>query len=257
MRGDPPNTVPAVAGVINYLAADEPLPRPADALYDAYALQVHDARAVHRPFSLERNGFELVHWPSAVDDFTDPGQIERTYATEVEDFVAARLGASRVALLGACLEDAAEMERGGAQEPPVAHVELTAEDALVQARRTHAARFPEAPPFRRAVTTVCWRSITPAPQDWPLAVCDYRSVPDDDGVADGARQPQGTRFQFRPTHRWYVYPDMTPDEVLFFVVHDSDHSRPWRVMHTVFLDAQARASEPRRSLEFRSIAYFD
>ncbi|GAA3765848.1 CmcJ/NvfI family oxidoreductase [Microbacterium kribbense] len=276
MRTDRPTTVPALPGVINYLSDDVvgDVRRESDTSgeggsYAAYALQMYDARAVHRPFSVEQNGFELVHWPSAVRDFADPDEIDRVYTREVEEFVAARLGAAHVALLGACLEDAAEMEKGGAHDLPVAHVELTAEDALEQARRVFAVRFPSEAGFRRAVTTVCWRPITPAPQDWPLALCDYRSVPDADGVPGragktvwvdpgdvDAASARDTRFRFRSTHRWWVYPDMTPDEVLFFVVHDSDHSRPWRVMRTTFLDAQAQPAVSRQSLEFRSIAYF-
>jgi hypothetical protein len=38
---------------------------------------------------------------------------------------------------------------------------------------------------------------------------------------------------------------------------DSDHSRAWRVPHSAFLDRTARATKPRHSIEFRTIAYFE
>jgi hypothetical protein len=50
---------------------------------------------------------------------------------------------------------------------------------------------------------------------------------------------------------------MTRDEVLFFKLNDSDHSRAWRVPHSAFLDRTARATRPRHSIEFRTIAYFE
>ena len=50
---------------------------------------------------------------------------------------------------------------------------------------------------------------------------------------------------------------MTRDEVLFFKFNDSDHARAWRVPHSAFLDRSARATQPRHSVEFRTVAYFE
>jgi hypothetical protein len=50
---------------------------------------------------------------------------------------------------------------------------------------------------------------------------------------------------------------MTRDEILFFKLNDSDHARAWRVPHTAFHDPTARAAQPRHSIEFRTIAYFE
>jgi hypothetical protein len=50
---------------------------------------------------------------------------------------------------------------------------------------------------------------------------------------------------------------MTRDEVLFFKLNDSDESRAWRVPHTAFHDKTANATQPRHSIELRSLAYFE
>jgi hypothetical protein len=49
---------------------------------------------------------------------------------------------------------------------------------------------------------------------------------------------------------------MTQDEVLFFVFHDSDHRRAWRVVHTAFRDPAVERAVPRHSIEVRSFAFF-
>jgi hypothetical protein len=50
---------------------------------------------------------------------------------------------------------------------------------------------------------------------------------------------------------------MTRDEILLFKLNDSDHARAWRVPHTAFHDETAQATQPRHSIEFRTIAYFE
>ena len=117
--------------------------------------------------------------------------------------------------------------------------------------------------------------FSPPPQDWPLAVCDYTSVGPDEGLDNRlyfvdkipddlyAEMPEdapgtsGFEFHHRPGHQWWYFPGMTRDEILFFTLNDSDHSRAWRVPHSAFHDRTARATQPRHSIEFRSIAYFE
>jgi len=43
---------------------------------------------------------------------------------------------------------------------------------------------------------------------------------------------------------------------LFFVCHDSDHGRPWRVLHGAFRDPGVQTDEPRHSIEVRTFAFF-
>jgi hypothetical protein len=49
---------------------------------------------------------------------------------------------------------------------------------------------------------------------------------------------------------------MTPDEVIFIKLYDSDHRRAWRCPHTAFRDSTRADARQRRSMEFRAIAYF-
>ncbi len=65
-----------------------------------------------------------------------------------------------------------------------------------------------------------------------------------------------TIFHHSPAHRWWYFPDMTADEVIFIKFYDSDHSKAWRCPHTAFRDTTRPDARERRSIEFRGIAYF-
>jgi len=65
-----------------------------------------------------------------------------------------------------------------------------------------------------------------------------------------------TIFHYSPEHRWWYFPDMRSDEVIFIKFYDSDHSKAWRCPHTAFRDASRPDAVPRSSIEFRAIAYF-
>lgn len=112
-----------------------------------------------------------------------------------------------------------------------------------------------------------WRSITPPPQDYPLAVCDARSIVPSDGetvVAHTLTRTVGemvfatTGYMHNPAHRWCYFSNMTPEEVLVFITHDSDPARPHQVAHTAFFDPTCPPGTPTRgSVEMRALVLFD
>ena len=90
-----------------------------------------------------------------------------------------------------------------------------------------------------------WRAITLPPQDYPLALCDARTIGPGDAVTVVAHTETRTNGAFsfdtrgylaNPAHRWCYFRDMTPDEVVVFKTHDSDPDRAHQVAHTAFLD---------------------
>jgi hypothetical protein len=143
------------------------------------------------------------------------------------------------------------------------------------AARVYTEHFPDGPGYRRAVATSLWRVFSPPPQDWPLALCDFRSVGADEGLPnqlyfvdrlpdDPLTEPvdeaemitSGSEFLYRPEHEWWYFPDMNRDEILFFVFNDSDHDRAWRVVHTAFRDPTVETATSRHSIEVRTCAFF-
>ena len=63
---------------------------------DPHLMTIHDARPVAANLSLDREGFELVEYRSAVRDFYDEDELRRVYYPEAERLVAKATGATHV-----------------------------------------------------------------------------------------------------------------------------------------------------------------
>ncbi|MUG93526.1 hypothetical protein F7734_14265 [Scytonema sp. UIC 10036] len=63
-----------------------------------------------------------------------------------------------------------------------------------------------------------WRAIAPI-EESPLAVCDARSIAPKDLVAGDLlyRNYAGETYSvtYNPSHKWFYFPQMQPDEALF------------------------------------------
>jgi hypothetical protein len=111
-----------------------------------------------------------------------------------------------------------------------------------------------------------WRVMTPPPQDVPLAVCDAGTTTAADvttGVAviDAPGAPEvrfgSSIYRANPAHRWYWYPDMTPEEALVFKAFDSDRGRLQGCPHSAFDNPGCPPGvTPRASVEIRAYAFF-
>jgi hypothetical protein len=191
--------------------------------------------------------------------------------------VAKRLTGADVAVpMGGMIRDSGQT--GATVQPPAAeaHVDFTQRSALRIAEAVYRRAHPTGRGYDRFIAFSLWRALSPPPQDMPLALCDGRTVRDDEGThntkVDVDEIPTGdalfapiegeenmsaaTIFHHSPDHRWWYFPDMTPDEVILIKFYDSDHRGAWRCPHTAFRDTTRPDAKPRRSMEFRAIAYF-
>jgi len=257
--------------------------------YGPYEVTIRDGRAIRDHFAFDRHGFRLLDAPTQVTDFTDSEMVERLYPGEVQRHVGEAFGADFVVPMGWMLRTSGDVasrqtkrdqpytHRGGIQ-PPAGEVHVDTEPGrqLAAAQRAYAKARPDGPGFSRFIVCSFWRSFSPPPQDCPLALCDARSVRDDEGTPnilwvvdeipqgeamfapmDDDAQMAAAIFRHSPDHRWWYFSNMTRDEALLFKFHDSDRSRPWRTPHTAFLDSSLPDAQPRESIEFRSIAFFE
>ncbi len=256
--------------------------------YLTYPVTIRDARPNQQDFTLASHGFQLMQHRSAVGNFRDKNEVESKYPDEVAAAIRQWTGADRVATMGWMVRTSGELpapapdqkgyqHRGGVQPPAAeAHCDSSPDrvDAMAEAR--YQQHFPGAPPYRRFLYTSFWRTFSPPPQDYPLALCDGNSVRDDEGVPntlhvvdripgreemlrpmpDDDKRIAAAIFHHNPEHRWWYFSSMNRDEVLLLVFHDSRRLRPWRVPHTAFRDKSRPDAHPRESIEFRSIAYF-
>jgi hypothetical protein len=206
----------------------------------AVPVQILNARALTPPMTLDRNGFTLIERPTLVTDFQNREIVGTHYAAEILDIARALTGADLVVPMGWELRSSA----GGAQmQAPAAKVHIDYDSATARqiAERRYRKVCPEGTGYKRFILFSLWRSLTPGPQDWPLALCDHQSAQDDmeercvkvdvpqlpseqDALApiDNEQAP-GASALFAPNaaHRWYYYPNMTPDEAVLIKFHDS------------------------------------
>lgn len=257
--------------------------------YEEHEVAVRDGRAIKNRLTLDFHGFRLIDHVSSIADFRDKDEVEHHYPAEACELIQQMTGATHVAPRGWMVRTSGEIapaaekvvgyaHHGGVQ-PPAAevHVDFAPETAHRVAERTYREAFPDGPGFKRFIATSLWRAFSPPPQDCPLALCDGRSLQDDEGVRNTlhvvdalpseeemVRPMEGedqriaaSIFRYRPSHRWWYFSNMTRDEALLFKFFDSDHSVAWRCPHTAFHDTSLPDTHIRESIEFRSVAFFE
>jgi hypothetical protein len=106
-----------------------------------------------------------------------------------------------------------------------------------------------------------WRPIRGPVLDSPLALCDARSFTDADLIASDLVYPhvrgETSSVEYKPTHRWFYFSKMEPDEVLLIRVHDSANDGRARLsFHTSFENPLAPPdAPPRESIEVRALVF--
>jgi hypothetical protein len=241
---------------------------------EKHPVTIRDGRPLRDSFALDVHGFAIVDHRSAVADFTDPAQLESIYVAEVCRLVQEELGADQILSRGWELRRSVAPAEHGAQPPARGvHVDYAPDHVPGMVARAYARHFPDGPGFRRAVVTSAWRAFSPPPQDWPLALCDFRTIAEEGGApittyfvdelpenpfgpVDHLR-PVGSSWKvgYDPSHEWWYFPGMNRDEVLLIKLGDTDRSVAWAAPHAAF-PIRGHAAEPRHSIEFRTFAYF-
>ncbi len=257
--------------------------------YGPFPVKIRDARPIKEHFRLDRQGFTLLDAPSEVQDYTDKDEVNRLYPAEVARYVQQATGADFVVPHGWMIRTSGDLasrqpksdgpyRHAEGVQPPAAEVHVDTDPArqLKAAEASYRKARPDGPGFKRFIISSFWRTYSPPPQDCPLALCDGRSVGNDEGTPnilwvvdsipqgeamfapmDDASRPAAHIFRHNPAHRWWYFSNMLRDEALLFKFHDSDHSGAWRVPHTAFWDSSATDAYPRESIECRSVAFFE
>jgi hypothetical protein len=278
-----------VNAMVNYLAPGStrnrlyvaPGDQRATARYEPREVFVADGRPCAGDLTLDAAGFTLVRHQTSVARLDNPAVLDGGYTGEALSLVRALTGADHVVSLGWLLRRTTA-DRASAGKPPAlppapdVHVDLHTTEIAHRYARVHARSALPAPgTYRRALWTSLWRAFSPPPQDWPLAVCDYRSTDDaEDGTPnllfrvpalpgpadaeapDADAESAASLFFYNPEHRWWYFPGMDAGEALLIKLHDTDRSVAWRAPHTSFRDTSAVGARPRESVELRTVAYF-
>ena len=233
------------------------------------SIVIEDAR--EHEAVLGDQGFCLVPHKSRVSNLRSRKELLRTYRHEIEELICKLTGAScaiaaPLPVLRVADGHAKKEERTVHRPIRMVHSDHTAASAESYARTAFGEEAAKLIEQRRHVLYHTWRVLSPAPHDTPLALCDGRTICDEDRVAADTvmdfpgtprRIMETTLFHFSPRHEWFYFPDMRPDELVIFKDFDSDPGQVLSTPHTAFNDARCPTdAPPRESLDLQVLAVF-
>ncbi len=229
---------------------------------------IRDMRPAADGLSLDRQGFELRHHDTAVDDLYDDEAVEDVYRREVEALLKAATGADRVVVFDhtrrSDLANGAANPDGSRGPASRVHVDYTVASGPVRAADVLGAEAVERvlATGGRIVQVNVWRPITGPVQRTPLALADAGSIKTEELVATDQVFPDrvGEIYQvaYGLGQRWHWAPRMERSEVLLIKSWDSlDDGRARFTPHGAFPIPDQNPDAPaRESIETRSYLVF-
>jgi len=233
------------------------------------SVEVDDARVrgdfeQRDEFGMHSSGFDLLEFPTRVENFLDQTQIESIYEDEIESFLKVVTGCYRVHIFDHTVRasDPGLREIKNTREPAfLVHNDYTSKSGFV-CLRENLGDDAEALAQGRFQIVNLWRPLVDPVEDYPLALCDARSLEAQDLVDSERRAPNHVgEIQLAvhaPRQHWYYYPEMRPPEVLLFKTFDSidGGNRPCSIHSAIRLPDVPADAMPRESVETRAFVFY-
>lgn len=215
-------------------------------------------------FGMHPSGFDLLEMPTRVNSFLDDEQIASVYEDEITDFLKSVTGAFRVHIFDHTVRasDPELRERKQVREPAsLVHNDYTANSGFVCLRENLGDDAEQLARGRFQIVNV-WRPLVDPVEDYPLALCDTRSLDRADLIDTVRRAPNHTGEIQLAVHsdaqHWFYYSAMRPPEVLLFKTFDSidGGSKPCSIHSAIQLPHAAPDAKPRESVETRAFVFY-
>lgn len=210
---------------------------------EAHTVEIENVRGKEINYTLDTAGFQYHTKPSKHATFVDDEEIRGEYYPESLELIKEVTGASKVVLFDHSMckiqtqrnitlmiywtLSAVRRHRPGDPETdeskrqPVSqvHVDQTPESATARVHRHLPAAEAEKLVKKRFQIVNLWRPISHPAIDYPLAMCDYRSVDVEKDLIPVAliySDHEGETFgvKFNPSHKWKYLREMQLDEVV-------------------------------------------
>ena len=256
-------TVPMAEKPYSYNYDPPPGVPPRNTKEETHQVKILDGRAVNDQLSLDREGFILLHCPTAATDLYDDAEVTTRYYAECERVIREATGATRVVAFDHIARNAALSAKGNAIKLPASrvHNDYTAWSAPQRVRDLMGEEAEELLKHRYAEVNL-WRPIRGPLLRSPLALCDAQTLSEENLVASDLRYPDRTgetyAVTYNPAQRWYYFPRMQADEAVLIRCFDSAQSGAARFSaHGAFEDpASPPDAPPRESIEVRTLVFF-
>ncbi|KAG2138400.1 uncharacterized protein EDB93DRAFT_1253352 [Suillus bovinus] len=236
---------------------------------DPHEVQVEDVRGKEELYKLDNAGFQYGREAAKHTSFLNHDEVEGEYYPESIDLIKRVTGATKIVIFDHTIRRRrpGEVDNGPQKRQPVsqAHVDQTPAASVARVHR----HLPptEAPALlrRRFQIVNLWRPISHAAVDWPLALCDFRSVDFEKDLVPVAliypdREGETFGVKYSPNHQWKYVKAMTPEEFVLIKCFDSvqDGSVARLTPHTGFQDPNTPEGAPfRESIELRALVFYD
>jgi hypothetical protein len=210
------------------------------------------------------SGFELHKLSTRVQNFLDQSEIDSIYTAEIESFLKATTGCYRVFIFDYTVRasDPQLRELKQVREPAsLVHNDYTANSGFVCLQESLGDEAESLARGRFQIINV-WRALVDPVEDFPLALCDTRSLKISDLVDTERRAPNHIgEIQLalhRDEQRWFYFPQMRPDEVILFKTFDSIDGgvNPCSIHSAIRLPDAPADAKPRESIEARALVFY-
>ncbi|KAJ7695473.1 hypothetical protein B0H17DRAFT_1008577 [Mycena rosella] len=238
-------------------------------ILDVHDVPIHNLRGNESAAALDVTGFQLYEEPAKHTAFTSDAEIENEYYPESIDLIKRLTGASRVVLFDHTIRRRRPNEIGDSPDKrqPVAqtHIDQTNASSVARVHRHLPAEdVPELLKHRFQIINL-WRPISHPAVDWPLALCDFRTVDPANDILPVAlvfpdREGETFGVKYNPKQKWTYFSGMTPEEFVLIKCFDSlqDGSVALYTPHTGFSDPATPEGTPfRESIELRALVFYD
>jgi len=251
-----------------YVNADPSRP-PRNWVAEPHIVQIENLRGKEDSVTLDTAGYQFFRRPATHKAFTDDAEVEREYYPESVELVKELTGASRAVVFDHTIRRRrpGELDDSPQRRQPVpqVHVDQTNASAIARVHRHLPPTDAPALLRRRFQIINLWRPISHAAYDWPLALCDYRSVDTkEDLVPTTLRYPdrdgETLGVKYNPNHKWKYVRGMEPDEFVLIKCFDSktDDNTAILTPHTAFDDPTTpKDAKLRESIELRLLVFYD
>ncbi len=241
---------------------------------DATVMKIKNGRLLAKDPSLDREGFAFLKQVSKVVNFFDDSELDTIYSLEIEDLIRRASGGREVVVFDHTRRSTApeQREKYNARDPvPAPHSDYSDTSAEQRMHDVFGKQVSDKLNRRFAMVNA-WRSMTGTIEEWPIAVCDARTVNENllvdtyrhaphraEPSFEYARSSSTRHAAFDSSHRWYYYPEMKRDEVLLFKNYDTLKDGTARfALHSAFEDPSTPQNpRPRESIETRAFVFFD
>lgn len=220
-------------------------------------IDVHDVRAGDVAVDFRKDSVGFATYPTAVTDFSDGSAWQRVYDAELTKLLAAEIGATDVIIFDHTVRtDDPNATRKPARNVHSDYSEDGAKQRLIDILGPEKAA--EWSNGHYAFINV-WRPVGNPINSAPLGFLRPSSVPAEDWLLLDLiypdRKGQIMGIVGGPTHEWLYQSRMTPDEVAFFNIYDSQ-GRPSIAHSAIDLVEDPNVDTIRQSIESRTLVRY-